>query len=90
MPNPVLGTLHTSSYLLHVTTDDVVFISIYKETSRRWSHLPIEAALYKNPEKGEINARGVGFNTCLINDEAFELGLLENGWEFHKHIWRLA
>ena len=39
-------------------------------------------ALYKNPEKGKVDPSGVTFTACLIHEEAFELGLLENGWTF--------
>lgn len=90
MLNFVFGILYILSYLLYVIIDDVVFILVYKEILRRWSYLFIEVVLYKNLEKGEINVSGVGFNICFINEEVFELGFFENGWEFYKYIWRLV
>lgn len=70
------GTLHNSTYILHVTTSDAaIIISIYKKNSGRWSPLPIETVFYKNPEKEEIDASGLEFKTCLINEKAFQLGI---------------
>lgn len=59
-----------------------LFQNLISRNLRKVKPLAHNTALYKNPEKGKVDPSGVRFTTCLIHEEALELGLLENGWKF--------